>query len=707
MSKKIILLLTVLLILYVFPSPVEAICKTSPKKGTGGEANNDLLNQLGVSWWYNWQWWDQRNFTTHAEFIPLVNAGYPFYDRTQDRVIGQDIIRVGVNQRRGGYWLVGNEPDRAGQDAIFDPIATARIYKKLADAIKSEDSTAKIIVGGWAQPEGNNNYATSLKNNWPNFCSEIAGWHFHHYANSSQYNNLPSWLNETNQFINHLNSLCSGKEIWVTEIGNFQETNEQNLINWMNILIPALESANNIHRYAWYEIKDKPAQHPNMPGLIRNGSLTNLGLTYQGLGSQPCVTPTPTPLPGTTLEAENFEIIQTDKRNTYVVFKKNTNAPNNRGYIQTSFEVDKNGEYSFTPRVNYPSSTRINSLYYRIVKGEAENIQYGVDTVFGNGNVWDTWFWEDAEHRINYIGLKKNQKYQIHISFRDEGSSETVGPKLDKIQIERQGNFQTKKINFWAKLLDNYQRKTSFSFTINAATNRYYLAADRFTTIQASLINFPKCTNTLQEQCTFDGKAVFFRRGSFIQTSFIFPESGDFYIWLRPRHTPGWANSFYLTLNQGGPENANLIAPRMIDNSGFYNKWQWTEGNIFMVNLKANKLYTLTIYFREEGTENGPYLDLICFSPTKDFPPNTLPTSILPNVEITPTPSVCPDSNKGNLNCDSQGLINELDLAILLDKWSPQGPVPPPSSGQASADLNNDGKVDEKDFSMLISNWKN
>jgi len=68
---------------------------------------------------------------------------------------------------------------------------------------------------------------------------------------------------------------------------------------------------------------------------------------------------------------------------------------------------------------------------------------------------------------------------------------------------------------------------------------------------------------------------------------------------------------------------------------------------------------------------------------------------------------LCPDGNKGNLNCDSQGLINELDLAILLDKWSPQGPVPPPSSGQASADLNNDGKVDEKDSSMLISNWKN
>jgi len=82
----------------------------------------------------------------------------------------------------------------------------------------------------------------------------------------------------------------------------------------------------------------------------------------------------------------------------------------------------------------------------------------------------------------------------------------------------------------------------------------------------------------------------------------------------------------------------------------------------------------------------------------------------LPSIPVTPTPTVqpqvCPDDELGNLNCDPEGLINEADLELLLEDWSPQGPIPTPPSGQASADLNGDGGVDELDLSMLLSNWR-
>jgi len=71
----------------------------------------------------------------------------------------------------------------------------------------------------------------------------------------------------------------------------------------------------------------------------------------------------------------------------------------------------------------------------------------------------------------------------------------------------------------------------------------------------------------------------------------------------------------------------------------------------------------------------------------------------------TPTPPNCPRGDLGNLNCDSNGLINGEDLNILLGKWSPFGPVPTLAPSQKTADLNSDRRVDEVDLNILLSNW--
>jgi hypothetical protein len=77
-------------------------------------------------------------------------------------------------------------------------------------------------------------------------------------------------------------------------------------------------------------------------------------------------------------------------------------------------------------------------------------------------------------------------------------------------------------------------------------------------------------------------------------------------------------------------------------------------------------------------------------------------------VTPTPTPS-CLDGDKGSLDCDPLGLIDETDLSILLGSWAPFGPVPTPIGGHHSADISptsGDGKVDSGDLSFLLSNWK-
>lgn len=78
-----------------------------------------------------------------------------------------------------------------------------------------------------------------------------------------------------------------------------------------------------------------------------------------------------------------------------------------------------------------------------------------------------------------------------------------------------------------------------------------------------------------------------------------------------------------------------------------------------------------------------------------------------PIVSVSPTGTVnCPDGDLGNLDCDSFGLINEIDLTIMLNDWSPNGPAPTPSDVFHSADITGDGNVNETDLTKLLNNWK-
>lgn len=93
-------------------------------------------------------------------------------------------------------------------------------------------------------------------------------------------------------------------------------------------------------------------------------------------------------------------------------------------------------------------------------------------------------------------------------------------------------------------------------------------------------------------------------------------------------------------------------------------------------------------------------------TPTGVSTPTPTPTGEAPTPTPTTPPGECPDGEKGNLNCDSLGLINAQDFTILLAKWSPEGPVPTPETGQHTADLYVDNRVNAQDFTILLTNWR-
>lgn len=98
--------------------------------------------------------------------------------------------------------------------------------------------------------------------------------------------------------------------------------------------------------------------------------------------------------------------------------------------------------------------------------------------------------------------------------------------------------------------------------------------------------------------------------------------------------------------------------------------------------------------------------------PTLTLTPTPPPTI---SGTLTPTPTVqtgllnqinCPLGQLGNLNCDPEGKINELDLNIFKRSWASSGPVPTPMESEITADINHDGRVDETDLTILLQNWR-
>lgn len=68
-------------------------------------------------------------------------------------------------------------------------------------------------------------------------------------------------------------------------------------------------------------------------------------------------------------------------------------------------------------------------------------------------------------------------------------------------------------------------------------------------------------------------------------------------------------------------------------------------------------------------------------------------------------PESCPNGERGNLNCDASGKIDEIDLDLVLADWAPNGPAPQPATGHHTADLNSDNKVNNSDITILLQNW--
>jgi len=139
------------------------------KTFSGHSIDQYPLRSVGASWTYDYR----VSATTQGDVEYVQSIWRP----TPGSAPASAVV---AQQRPGATWLVGNEPDHAGQSALT-PAEYAANYKLIYRAIKAADPTAKVYAGGIST-------VSPLRLAWLDAMLaaygepfELDGWHIHPY----------------------------------------------------------------------------------------------------------------------------------------------------------------------------------------------------------------------------------------------------------------------------------------------------------------------------------------------------------------------------------------------------------------------------------------------------------------------------------------------------------------------------------------------
>jgi len=99
---------------------------------------------LQAGWYLDYTYQNQATRQADMEYTPLIRA------RAWQSDTFTETLQVAVAATPGTLWLVGNEPDRAGQDGLT-PAEYARFYGETYRLLKQFDPTSRVAGGGLVQ----------------------------------------------------------------------------------------------------------------------------------------------------------------------------------------------------------------------------------------------------------------------------------------------------------------------------------------------------------------------------------------------------------------------------------------------------------------------------------------------------------------------------------------------------------------------------
>ncbi len=244
----------------VLPLPTTVILK----KGAGS-INNDEVNSLKVSWFYDWGLLDESTPTT--EFAPMAWGANGASDASVNNIIAKKSLT---------HLLAFNEPDNKGQ-ANISTAAALPLYKNLL--------RSGYRMGSPACTESQYRVWLSEFTNFANqdkLRIDFVAVHWYDWGNwLSNLNPNPDPVAVFNRFKNYITVVYNlyQKPIWITEfnanINRTPATHEA----FMKLALPWLDSDPRVERYAYFFGNDIPARSGNV--------LTTVGQIYSNHISSP------------------------------------------------------------------------------------------------------------------------------------------------------------------------------------------------------------------------------------------------------------------------------------------------------------------------------------------------------------------------------------------------------------------------------------
>lgn len=224
------------------------------------------IKELNISWIYNWDCADWNGngrpawmTGTEIEYVPMIGGGGTEEPRVYAPEELANFTRYARNHP-GSSFLLWNEPEFFGTQVNLHASIAASVYDSIRNAIKSGDSTAKLIVGNVASYDRIwwlNDFRTAYKNTHNGNPPVVEGWGGHLYKDGWQYNNSGSkqqWRDDLYKYRTWMTSIGDGdKEFWLTEFGSLSLNSVgrqimQDQLAWLE------EPAQSwITRYAWFE----------------------------------------------------------------------------------------------------------------------------------------------------------------------------------------------------------------------------------------------------------------------------------------------------------------------------------------------------------------------------------------------------------------------------------------------------------------------
>ena len=232
------------------PQPPPAGFGAAVAYGLGGVKE---LDALGAVWYVDYDY--QGPVLGSHRRIRTVNPGSNLDD-----------LRAVARGHPGDWWQIGNEPNDAAQDHM-SPAEYARRYRQVYYAIKSVDSTARIVPAGLADADWK--WANAFRETYRSGYGEyprVAGWNIHNYGLETCPSALDfdlfrdriiafrDWLARTGD---------AAKPLFLTEFGvlygngccRCPEVPDEQLTEYMRATIEWMEETHLIQGWAWFALR--------------------------------------------------------------------------------------------------------------------------------------------------------------------------------------------------------------------------------------------------------------------------------------------------------------------------------------------------------------------------------------------------------------------------------------------------------------------